>query len=92
VHSIIREKFAILLRELRCECFVVRDDERRLIDSRNDICGRKRFTRAGNTKKRLEAHAFFDAFNKALYSLRLVAGWSKFGRKREFHIATISSF
>ena len=60
------------------ERFVVRNDERRTLQSRDDVCHRERFPRAGNAEQRLptisRAHAALEQINR----LRLIARRRKF--------------
>ena len=72
MHRIFREKTFIFLRELRSECFIVRDNKRRLIYLLNNIGNGKRLARAGHAQKRLLSHTFFNAFYQAFYSFRLI--------------------
>src|SRR6185437_11307029 len=57
VYGVLGEKFAILLRELRSECFIMRQNKRRLIKLCYHVCDRKRLARAGDPKERLVLEA-----------------------------------
>ncbi|OPZ13308.1 MAG: hypothetical protein BWZ06_01350 [Bacteroidetes bacterium ADurb.BinA261] len=77
-HRIVRKKALELAVELGCKRFVVTDDQRRLVDLRNDVGYRKSFARTRNTQQRLVRNFIPQAFYQRFYGLRLIAGWFVF--------------
>lgn len=73
MHGIIGEKFSIFLRELRCECLVVREHESRFIILRYDIRHGECLARSCHTEERLMTHAFFEPLLELFYRLWLVS-------------------
>ena len=74
LHRIFGEEFAKLRTKLRGECFVVRQNERRLVHVGDDVCHGERLARAGDAEQYLfpvaAQHTFCELFDR----LRLVAG------------------
>ena len=94
MHGIVREKFAVFLRKLGGQSFVVGNDERRLANLSDDIGRRKGLAGASHAKKRLVLHASTHPPHESLNSLRLIPRRRMpFGLKFEdgvvFHQTTI---
>ena len=71
--GILREEFAILLRELGCERLVVCEDERRLIIFSDDVRHGKGLPAARHAEERLVLQTSLKSVTQFLNSLRLVA-------------------
>ena len=70
--GVIRKKRLVLLRELRRERLVVRDNQRRLIVRPYDIRHGERLAGTGHTQKRLPGDAFLQTGNQTLDGLGLI--------------------
>ena len=62
LHAVFGEKFAEFVTQLRCERFVVRDDERGTLNVLYNVCHSKSFARSRNAQKNLRAQAVVYAF------------------------------
>ena len=74
--SIFGEEFAILLRELGCERFVVCEHERWLVIFCYDICHSEGFTATSDPKQRLVRQPVLEPLDQSCDRLRLIAGGS----------------
>ena len=75
MHCVLGEELSILLCELGRECFIVRENKRRLIIFRDNICHRKRLPASSDTEERLMPHSRRKSFFKFLNRLRLIPRW-----------------
>ena len=73
VHRVLREEFAILLRELCSERLVVREYERRLVVLGYHIRHREGLARAGHAEERLVCKPSLESFLEFFNRLWLVA-------------------
>src|ERR1035437_523616 len=73
VYGVVRKEFAVFLRKLRHQSFIVSDDKRRFAILGDDIGRRERLAGAGNAEQCLMSHAFFEACIKSIDCLWLPA-------------------
>ena len=78
LHGVVREELLELAVELRRQCLVVCNNQRRFIQLLDDIRHRKSFSGTGDTQKSLALVAFLEPFDQVSDGLGLVAGWSVF--------------
>ena len=62
--GVVRKKFAVFLRQLGGQSFVVGDDQSRFLDLRNDIGHGKGLAASGHTEKGLFSKSFLDSLHK----------------------------
>ena len=74
LHRIFGEEFAKLRTKLRGECFIVRQNERRLVHVGDDVRHGERLSRAGDAEQYLFPVAAQHALCQLFDRLRLVAG------------------
>jgi len=74
LHCIFRKELLKLSIQLRCQCFVVGNDQRRFIQLLNDVCHRKCLSGSGNTQKCLTLIALPKTTDQTVDRLRLVSG------------------
>ena len=78
LNRIVRKKRLELAVKLCCKRLIVRYDERRLIQLRDNICHREGLAGAGYTEQRLTFLARFKAFYQPVDCFRLIPGWCIF--------------
>ena len=81
--GVVREKTFELGVKLRGERFVVRDDERGLVDVSDDVGDGESFSRTGDAQQRLVLRAGQNAGGQLFNRLRLVAGGRVIGNEFE---------
>ena len=78
-YRILREKFLHLPVKLPRQCFIMGNDQSRLIQRLDHICHGKGLTGTGDTQQGLELIPLSEAFHQFCDCLRLVSGWLIFG-------------
>ena len=86
LHRVLREELFHLRIQLAGECFVVRDDQCRLVQSGYHISHREGLAGTRNPEECLELIALPESFDKLFYGLRLVACGLIFRVKFKVHI------
>ena len=78
---VVGEKLAELIAQLRGERLVVRNDQRRAVEPRDDVRHRERLAAAGHAQEHLRAQPVLDTLDELLYRLRLIAAGLEFAVK-----------
>lgn len=92
MHRVIREKIFELFIQLRGEGFVMRNNQRGLLEARNDISHGECFARSGHAQKRLMPYAIAKSGREFFNSSRLVAGRRELTFERERHILIVALY
>ena len=87
---VLREELLVLGAELRGQCPIRRQDERRHVDALDDARDRECLAAAGHTQERLEALACGEPVRELVDRLRLVAGRLEVGDELEIRHRTTS--
>ena len=78
-HGVFREEFLELAVQLRSQRFIMRDDQRRLVQLLDHVGHGKRFAGARHAEQRFKLVAFFEAIHQFFDRLRLIARRLIFG-------------
>ena len=90
LYCIFRKEFPKFRTKLSSKSLIVCEDECRTIKSSNNIGHGKCFSRTGNAEQRLFVEAAFNAINKLVYCLRLIAHGRILRMENEFiHIKNL---